>query len=150
MSSPKPISKSETVVSNYLNTGQMTKDFTQYEIVPRASVLEESISHLAGELPSEQNHLTCLSNFNQPQPLNIMFEPPIEVSNSKSTSSSSDSDESYFSPIKAIPLQTIPLETTTSDTQQNVQTTFVKSDLTNLVQPENQVQSETEQVLTED
>lgn len=64
-----------------------------------------------------------------------MLEPPIEVSSSKSTGSSSisDSDESDFSPLQAILTQVIPIETTPSDTQQNVQTSVVKPDLTNFV-----------------
>ena len=76
MSFPKPTLESEMDASNSHNIGQMLKDFSQQEIFPKVFVLEEMISHQVGELPNEQNHLACLSDSVQPQPLKFMFEPP--------------------------------------------------------------------------
>lgn len=55
------------------------KPTSESEIIPRASALKNLISHLAVELPSEQNQLACISDCEQPQPINIMFGLLIEV-----------------------------------------------------------------------
>lgn len=60
--------ESKTATSDSDNIGQMFKDFIQQEIVPSTSVLDNLTSHLAGELPYEQNQLVCLSDFDQPNP----------------------------------------------------------------------------------
>lgn len=68
-----------------------------------------------------------------------MLEPPIEVSNTKSSSSSSSSNSSALdlSPLKIIPLQSIPLETTPS----------IEPIQPNLIQTKIPVPYETEQVI---
>ncbi|CAI8619224.1 unnamed protein product [Vicia faba] len=120
MPSPKPTSESEIDASYSDNIGQIPKDVSQQEIVPRASVLKELASHL------------------------------IEVSSSKSSFSlntCSEFDNFEFRPLVVEPLQVIHIETKPSDPQQNVQTSYVESHLTKLAQTEILVQSETEQII---
>lgn len=132
------ISSFQPIHESYsLNIGQMLKEFSQQETISTISVLEELTSHLADELPSDQNQRTYISNSEQTHLINIMLEPPIKVFRAQFSSSisSSDYDESDLSPINVIPLQSIPLETTPN----------VEPIQPNLVQTEYPVQSETGQ-----
>lgn len=92
----------------------MLRDFSQQEIVPTTSFLEDLMNHVAGELSSDHNLITSIFYSEQPSPINVMLEPPIEVSSvrSSSTSSSSDSGASGLKPLNIMSLQAIPMEST--------------------------------------
>ena len=55
-------------------------------IILNSFVLEELSNHLADELSSDHNQPAYVSNSEQPTPINIILEPPIEVSSAKPSS----------------------------------------------------------------
>lgn len=148
--SPKPLSKNTPLTqqhvtsshqhsydSNIITIAQLLRNFSQLDIVPTTSVIEDFPNQLDDESSSNHNHLACVSDLDQSSPINVMPKPPFEIPGAKSssTSSSSDSNSLELSPLIIKPLQPIPLKITS----------YVDSPHQNLVHSEIHIQSKFEQ-----